>query len=226
MNKIEISIEQFLRFPSIKPGIVHRHKNMVYKYSPNSLEIVVAIEAYRKEEVLKHISIPKAYLFSKKTYFGYTMEYYKKLKNINSALDLGIIKDVEVYALELLEIIKKLNSLNLCYWDFHNSNILSDEFGHPFIIDIDDINYIPTHEDLHYQRQFLTEFLLNLYLKKAKNTIGYYKDESIQKYFTPNTLKYLDNLGNLGLDVPDLPYCIIEELTDKEKTDMIKSKII
>lgn len=226
MNKIEISIERFLRFPPLKPGIVHRHKNMVYKYSPNSLEIITAIENYRKEEVFKHMSTPKAYLFSKKTYFGYTMEYYKKLKKINSALNLGIIKDIEIYVLELLEIIEKLNSLNLCYWDFHNSNILSDEFGHPFIIDIDDMNYIPTHEDLHYQRQFLTEFLLNLYLEKNKDTISYYKEASIQKHFTSKTLRYLENLGNLGLDVPDLPYCIIEELSDKEKRDMIKSKII
>ena len=226
MNKIEISYARFLSFPALKNGVIHRHNGKLYKRSPESWAIVTAIEKYQKDPEFKSISVPKAYLFDKKVYFGYVMEYYKNLNKIKKAMELGIINDLEKYALELLSIIEKLNDLNMCYWDFHRGNILADEKGQPFIIDIDDINYLPSFEELHYQRQFLTEFLLNLYFDNNKSVASYPKIPIVQKCFSPKALAYLNKLGNLGENVPELPYCIIEELKDKEKRDMIKSKII
>lgn len=226
MEKIDINLNSFMKLKPIKETVVHIHKNQIYKRSPESLHIVSAIDSFRKEPVFKHISVPEAYLYDKNIYFGYVMKYYKKLKQVNEAIKKGIIKDVEKYALELLTIIEELNRLNLCYWDFHFENVLSDKNGHPFILDIDDMEYYPSNEDLHSQREYLTEFLLCIYLDKKRSVHRFAREEAIQKYFRSKTLAYIDSLGNLQHPAPDLPYCIIEELQDIDKREMIKSKII
>ena len=87
------------------------------------------------------------------------------------------------------------------------------------------MEYFPSNEDLHNQREYLTEFLLCIYLNQRKSVHAFARQEVIQKYFKDKTLMYIDSLGNLANQAPELPYCIIEELHDKEKRDMIKSKI-
>lgn len=225
MERIDINMDAFMKMHQIKPTIVHLHKNRIYKRSPETLPLVNVIDSLRNEPPFKHIAIPEAYLYDKETYFGYVMKYYKKLKEVNEAIKKGIIKDIEKFAIELLQIIEELNKLNLCYWDFHFENILSNKQGHPFILDIDDMEYFPSNEDLHNQREYLTEFLLCIYLGKRKSVHAFARQEAIQKYFKDKTLMYIDSLGDLGRKAPDLPYCIIEELQNKDKRDMIKSKI-
>lgn len=226
MEKIDISMDKFMKMKKIKPKVIHLYMGKIYKHSPNSLSIIETIDALRTESVFKHISTPEAYLYDKQKYFGYIMKYYKKLKQIKEAEEKGEIRNIEKFAIELLLIIEELNKLNLCYWDFHSQNILSDKEGHPFILDIDDMDYYPTDEDLHNQRECLTEFLLYLYLDTDKPVHSFLKDEVIQQSFGTKTLTYIDTLGDLNKTPPELPYCIIEELRDKEKRDMIKSKII
>lgn len=225
MERIDINMDAFMKMHQIKPTVVHLHKNKIYKRSPDTLPLINVIDSLRNEQPFKHISIPEAYLYEKETYFGYIMKYYKKLKQVNTAIKKGIIKDIEKFALELLQIVDELNKLDLCYWDFHFENILSDKQGHPFILDLDDMEYFPSNEDLHNQREYLTEFLLCIYLEKRKSVHAFARQEAIQKYFSDKTLMYIDSLGNLGVEAPELPYCIIEELQDQEKRDMIKSKI-
>lgn len=226
MEKIDINIGAFMKMKQIKPTVIHLHRNKIYKRSPESLPIIETIDSFRNQPVFKNTSLPEAYLYDKKGYFGYIMKYYKKLKQVDEALKKGIIKDIETFSLELLQIIDELNKLNLCYWDFHFENILSDSKGHPFILDLDDIDYFPSNEDLHNQREYLSEFLLCIYLEKRRSIHRFAREDVIQKYFSTKTLTYIDTLGDLGKTAPDLPYCIIEELRDKEKRDMIKSKII
>lgn len=226
MEKIQISLDAFNKMKPLKKDIVHLHRNQIYKYSPETLEIVTAIDSFKSNPVFNHIAVPTAYLYDKKTYFGYVMKYYKKLHDVEEAIKKGIIKDIEKYALELLSIIEELNKLNLCYWDFHYQNILSDKKGHPFILDIDDMEYFPSNEDLHCQREYLSEFLLCIYLNQRKSVHAFARQEVIQKYFSDKTLMYIDTLGDLKEDAPQLPYCIIEELHDEDKREMIKSKII
>ena len=225
MDKIQINFDKFSKMKALKKDIVHLHRNKVYKHSPETLEIVTAIDSFRNNPVFQHVALPTAYLYNKKQYFGYIMKYYKKLHDVEEAIKKGIIKDIEKYALELLAIIEELNKLKLCYWDFHHENILSDEQGHPFILDFDDMDYFPSNEDLHNQREYLTEFLLCIYLGKRKSVHSFAREEAIQKYFKEKTLMYIDTLGDLKEPAPDLPYCIIEELHNEDKRDMIKSKI-
>lgn len=225
MDRIQINLDKFNKMKHLKKDIVHLHQNKIYKYSPESFEIVTTIDSFKSNPVFKSISVPTAYLYDKKRYFGYIMKYYQKLHQVEQAIQQGIIKDIEKYALELLSIIDELNKLNLYYWDFHYKNILSDSKGHPFILDIDDMEYLPSNEDLHSQREYLAEFLLNIYLNQRKSIHALARQDAIQKYFKDQTLTYIDTLGNLGKEAPELPYCIIEELHDIEKRDMIKSKL-
>ena len=226
MERIDINMESFMKMKQLKPTVIHIYKNKIYKRSPESLPIIETIDSLRHQPVFKQIAIPEAYLYDKKTYFGYVMQYYKKLHDVEEAIKKGIIKDIEKYALELLSIIEELNKLNLCYWDFHYQNILSDKKGHPFILDIDDMEFFPSNEDLHSQREYLSEFLLCIYLNQRKSVLAFARQEAIQKYFSDKTLMYIDTLGDLKEEAPPLPYCIIEELHDEDKREMIKSKII
>ena len=225
MDRIKISMKKFNRMRPIKQGIVHYKNDKIYKHSPRTFDIVNAIDTLQDQEVFKYISVPTAYLYYKKKYFGYVMNYYKKLKQVEEAIKKGIIKDIEKYSLELLSIIEELNKLHLCYWDFHEENILSDEKGHPFILDIDDMEYLPSHEDLHNQREYLAEFLLCIYLNKRKSIHSFARETIIKQTFKDKTLMYIDSLGDLKEPVPELPYCIIEELQDIEKRELIKSNI-
>ena len=40
-----------------------------------------------------------------------------------------------------------------------------------------------------------------------------------------STRKYIDTLGNLSKPIPELPYCIVEELKDEEKISLIKTQL-
>lgn len=226
MEKISINLDTFDKMRPIKKSVVHLYRNQIYKHSPESLEVVKAIESYQSKPVLKHLSVPIAYLYDKKAYFGYVMRYYKTLHHVEEAIKKGIIKDIEKYALELLKIIEELNKLGLFYWDFHSENVLVDKKGHPFLLDIDDIELIPTNEDLHSQREYLTEFLLCIYLNKRKSVHSFAREKIIQNTFKDSTLMYIDTLGDLKEPAPELPYCIIEELQNEERREMIKSKIL
>ena len=225
MERIDINLDVFNKMKPLKKNVVHIHQNKLYKYSPESLNIVRTIDEFSSNPVFKSIAIPQAYLYDKQKYFGYIMKYYKKIYQVEQAIQNGLIKDIEKYALELLSIIEELNKLNLCYWDFHCGNILSNNKGHPFILDVDDMEYFPTNEDLHSQREYLSEFLLVIYLGKRKSIHSFAREDIIQKYFKNSTLEYLDTLGDLKEPVPRLPYCIIEELSDIDKRETIKSKI-
>jgi len=225
MDKIQITLQEFNQMNRLKDGVVHYKRDKIYKHSPSTLKIVKTIDSLGNQPVFQNIATPTAYLYNKKRYFGYVMKYYKKLKQVQEAIEKGIIEDIEKYALELLSIIEKLNKLNLCYWDFHDENILVDEQGNPYILDIDDMDYMPSKEDLHNQREYLTEFLLTIYLNKYKSVHAFANTEAIQYAFSDKSLNYIYSLGNLGKPVPELPYIIIKELKDKEKRDMIKSRI-
>lgn len=225
METIEISKKQFLSLPVMKKGVVHINKHQLYKYSPDSINIIDEIDSKRHYRVMKHLSVPQAYLYYKKQYFGFSMKYYKKLKQIKDCLDRNIIKSLDNYIIELLKIIEELNSLNLIYWDFHERNILADANGNPFLVDIDSMSNLPTSEELHYQQEYFTEFLLNLYIEKRKSVVGYLKTPSFKHYFSDKSIKYFEDIINLGSQTPDLPYCILEDLKDKEKILELKKHI-
>ena len=52
------------------------------------------------------------------------MEFNNKISLIKDAIYKGVIIDLNKFLLELLNIIEKLNSLNLCYWDFHQKTYM------------------------------------------------------------------------------------------------------
>ena len=109
METIQISFDTFDKMKHLKTGIVHLHHKQVYKYSPETKDLITAIDSLKDQPVFQHIAIPTAYLYNKKEYFGYVMKYYKKLHQVEEAIKKGIIKDIEKYALELLSIIEESN---------------------------------------------------------------------------------------------------------------------
>ena len=224
MNIIEITPERFLTFPPVKPGVVHRHKKQLYKYSPASQNIITTIDKYKHEEVMKQVISPTAMLYHQKRYFGYTMEYYKKLKKIREALKSGRIKDLNEYLLNLFAILEKLNELKLIYCDIHDNNVLVDEKGKPFLIDIDDIVTIPSIEEFYQQSQYLTEFILNIYLEEYKTLRMRIGDKEVRSIFSEKAIAYMENLTVIANPIPELPYLLLEELKDEEKVLKLKSK--
>lgn len=225
METIQTDYETFMAYTPIKPGIVHLHQGLVYKNSPNSYEIVTAIEQSKTNPVFQHFSIPLAYLYIEDLYFGYIYQFNNQLHQVEDAEFLKIIKNTEDFAIKLISIIENLNSLNMCYWDFHRNNIFSDNFGNPFIIDYDDMKVSPNAVNKYHQAKYLTEYLLNLYLKQEKTLSQFLREPMIQRYFSDKTLEYIRNLISRTGECNELPYCIIDELSNPIKREVIKSRI-
>lgn len=227
MQEIEITRKKFNSYKKIVYGVVHHDDTNIYKYSPASWPIMTTIEKYSSEECLKNIAVPKAYLMCQKKFFGFVMEYNKTLTKIKEAIQTKKIKNIEIYAMKLLEIIENLNQIGIHYWDFHSNNVLVNNEGEPFLVDIDGAEYIQDLQDLHNQREYLTEFLINIYLDK-EDLFFIHKpkwDWIGRKYMSESTRKYIDTLGNLSKPIPELPYCIVEELKDEEKISLIKTQL-
>lgn len=225
MENIQMNLEEFLSLNKLKPGVVHFRDGIVYKNSPNSKEVVELIEQTKTHPVMKHISLPTAKIFIDDFYFGYTYKFNSKIRQVIDALFLGIIPDEEKFALELIDIIEKFNELGLCYWDFHKNNIFSDESGHPYLIDIDDIRLNQTELDRYLQIKYLTEFILDTYLETDKTLQQLLRDPVIKKYFSIKTINYIESLIKRTEKTFDLPYIVIEELSNPHKRELIKSNI-
>lgn len=225
MERKEITYDEFMSYPKIKPGVVHIHEGIVYKHSPNSFEIISEIDRTKGNPLMKSISIPTHYLYTKEDYFGFTYQFNRDLHLIEDALYLGIIKDINTFISELLKIIEKLNKMNMCYWDFHRKNIYSNNEGNPFMIDVDDIKLNPKELNLYHQAKYLTEFILNIYLNQEKTVPEFRRNFAIQTYLSTESLAYLDSIVKRNGNRVELPYIIIDELSNPLKRELIKSKI-
>lgn len=120
---------------------------------------------------LKQLAKPINFLELEREYYGYTMLYYKKIKQVTDAIKAGIIKNLGEYFDELFMIVTKLNTLKLIYWDFHENNIYTDAKGKPFILDLDDITDEDSEENLLEQKEYLTEFMLGTSCNQRKSKI-------------------------------------------------------
>lgn len=225
MEEIQIDIDKFMSFQQIKPGIVHLHEGMIYKHSQGTEKLVTAIEKTKAHPVMKHITIPEAKLFIEDFYFGYAYQFKNKLRQVLDALYLGIIPNEESFVLELINIIEELNKLGFCYWDFHRNNIFSDEEGHPFLLDIDDIRTKTTGVNRYHQIKYLTEFILNIYLDTDKTLSQLMQQPFFRKYITENTITYIESLIKRNGNINELPFCIIEELSNPYKKELLKTII-
>ena len=57
MEKIQISLDAFNKMKPIKKSVVHLYRNQLYKYSPETLEIVTAIDSFKTNPVFHHIDV-------------------------------------------------------------------------------------------------------------------------------------------------------------------------
>lgn len=225
MKKRQITYDEFLSFTPIKLGIVHIHQGLVYKHSPNSKEIVSAIEETKANPVFRYISTPKSILMIEDFYFGFTTKFRNDLHIVEDAEYLRIIKDINEFIRKLINIIEELNKMNFCYWDFHQNNIFSDLKGDPFILDIDDMKVNPTELNLYHQVKYLTEFILNILLSQEKTMQQYARSEILEKYLSKESINYIRSLINRTGVKTVLPYQLVEELSNPYKRELIKSKI-
>ena len=106
------------------------------------------------------------------------------------------------------------------------SNILVDEKGKPFLIDIDDIVTIPSIEEFYQQSQYLTEFILNIYLEEYQTLRMRIGDKEIRRIFSEKAIAYMENLTVIANPIPNLPYILLDELKDEEKVLKLKKQII
>ncbi len=219
-----ITKERFLSFRPLKQDIVHVYRNQVYKYDDASKDIVLKLNEHRDDPEFKKILIPDTLLYERiseeeLSYFGYKAKYYRRAKKVLQAVKSGKI-NIDTYFLELLQFIDLLNKNGILYWDFHDKNILVLD-GHPFILDIDDICLTADADDETCQREYLTEFILNMYFEQFRSIIGYKNDTAVRNAFSR---EFTDYLAYTLYRSPEhiLPYKILEELQDKDKVAYVK----
>ena len=225
MKRIQLDIDEFMSFKQIKPGVVHLHNGMIYKHSHSSEKLVTALDMTKAHPVMKNITIPEAKLYIDNFYFGYAYQFNNKLRQVLDALFLGIIPNEETFILELINIIEELNKLGFCYWDFHKNNIFSDAEGHPFLLDIDDIRTQENNVNRYHQIKYLTEFILNIYLDTDKTLSQLMQQPAIRKYLKDSTIAYIESLIKRNGNINELPFCIIEELSNPYRKELIKTSI-
>lgn len=225
MREIEITYDTFYSFKPLQKDSVRKKGRYVYKYAPLSESTISRIYANTDAKVFKSFSTPVAKLKCNGTYFGYIM-YFRRVKKINEAIKKGNINQLSNFLIELIQIIEELNQMDLTYWDFHSNNILVNKQGHPFIMDIDDIEYKATKELLYRQIEYLIEFILNMMLNNNMSLQKVLKSEILNGIIAKDTLSYIKNIFNQDQTQSlILPYNLVEELRDKDKIRTLKRRI-
>lgn len=222
MSIITITKKELSKMTDLNNGNVYLKGNTIYKCDKESEQIIKKIHKLSNHPYLKQLAKPIDFLELEQEYIGYTMEYYKNIQNINVAIKKGIVKNLGDYFNELFMIIIKLNILKLIYWDFHEGNILADEKGQPFIIDLDDISEEDSHENLIEQKEYLTEFLLGTFLGEYKGFPAYFRTDAFKQILNKEANEYLDSIYNHDILLTDMPYTVLTELEDQEKTTALK----
>lgn len=222
METIEITREQLSKMKNLKAGIVLQKDGIIYKYDPDSKHIIQKISDLGNHPYLKQLAKPINFLELEREYYGYTMLYYKKIKQVTDAIKAGIIKNLGDYFDELFMIVTKLNTLKLIYWDFHENNIYADAKGKPFILDLDDITDEDSAENLLEQKEYLTEFMLGTYFGKYRGFHWYFGTNAFKNILNNEANEYLEMLREGDLSLTDMPYCVLTELEDQDKTNALK----
>lgn len=222
MKIINITNEQLQKMHILKEDNVFLDSDIVYKIDSESEEIIKKIISLGNHPSLTQLAKPIDILQSQKQYLGYTMQYYKNLQELNQALKNGTIKKLGDYFDELFKITTKLNLLKLIYWDFHDKNILVDKNGKPFIIDLDDITDEISDENLIEQKEYLCEFLIGTYIKKYKGFCTFFRTDAFNKILNKEANEYLEGIYQRDYSIIDMPYAVLTELEDPEKTNALK----
>jgi hypothetical protein len=222
MRIINITEEEISKMRILKEDNVFLKGNYVYKKDTESEEIIKKIIELGNHPALDQLSKPQAILEMQKEYYGYVMKYYKALKNVNDAIKQGIITNLGDYFNELFMIVTKLNLINLIYWDFHEGNILCDKNGKPFIIDLDDISDETSDENLIEQKEYLLEFLLGTFLGQYRGYPVYFRNSALKDILNKEANEYLEGIYNRDMSIKDMPYSVLTELEDNDKTNALK----
>lgn len=222
MSIIKITREELWEMEDIYNSNVYLKNGIIYKCDTESEQVIKKIHQLGNHPYLKQIVKPIDFLELEKEYFGYTMLYYNTIKKVNEAIKQGTIKNLGDFFDELFMIITKLNTLKLIYWDFHENNIFSDENGHPFIIDLDDIEQEPSDTNLLEQKEYLTEFLLGTYTEQYHGYYWYFKTTALKDILNKEANEYLEMIRNGDPTVKEMPYSVLTELEDQDKTNALK----
>lgn len=222
MRIINITEEEIAKTKVLKEDNVFLKGNFVYKRDSESEEIIKKIIELGNNPALDQLSKPLAILELQKQYYGYVMKYYKALQNVNDAIKNGTIKNLGDYFNELFMIVTKLNIIKLIYWDFHEGNILVDKNGKPFIIDLDDISDEDSDDNLLEQKEYLSEFLLGTYLGQYKGFPAYFRNNALRDILNSEANEYLEGIYNRDMSIKDMPFVVLTELEDQDKTNALK----
>lgn len=222
MRIINITEEEIAKMKVLKEDNVFLKGNFVYKRDSESEEIIKKIIELGNNPALDQLSKPLAILELQKQYYGYVMKYYKALQNVNDSIKNGTIKNLGDYFNELFMIVTKLNIIKLIYWDFHEGNILVDKNGKPFIIDLDDISDEDSDENLLEQKEYLSEFLLGTYLGQYKGFPAYFRNNALRDILNNEANEYLEGIYNRDMSIKDMPFVVLTELEDQDKTNALK----
>lgn len=222
MKIINITQKDISKLHMLKDDNVFLKGNYVYKKDNESEEIIKKIIELGNHPALNQLSKPIAILELEKEYYGYVMKYYKTLKNVNEAIKQGIITNLGDYFNDLFMIVTKLNLINLIYWDFHEGNILCDKNGKPFIIDLDDISDEASDENLLEQKEYLLEFLLGTFLGQYRGYPVYFRNNALQDILNKEANEYLKGIYNRDMTIKEMPFAVLTELEDEDKTNALK----
>lgn len=219
LNSLGIEIDRNIR----------KTKNFVYKYSPNSQEVALKIDRMIEETNASFIVRPLSFWYRQNNYMGYMYRYQEQLRLIQSLLKDKTFSKTE-FLNQIISCLAKLYDNELCYYDIHSGNILVDQNGKPFFLDIDGATSLEHKMYIAKQSERFVKFIFHLYssfsIYLTNNGIeDLIYSKELDKIFQPHTVEYIkEALSGVGVNLT-YPFSLIDELENKSKAEALEEVI-
>lgn len=225
MITVKIDINELRQFKNLKDKLVFQKDDKVYKIAQNTKNIVSILDVLRNEPTFKSIILPEGTMINQKDdrYLGYITPYLSNLSSIDEITDYK--KKLE-FLNKCIELVNKINSFQLTYWDFHEGNVKKDQNGNPFLLDFDDMIINPNETDILDQNDYLAMFIFGeLVIRSEALYYAIQNMNGIDKILKRSTLESLRNLGDKDPLSKEAHLDLFEELKDYDKVLALKQKL-
>lgn len=212
-----------------------------YKFSPDSLEIIKALNERKKNLTSDICVIPEIACYNSfENYFGHASRLARGYKTLVDTLNNGELKITNEGILkEVKETMDELERIGFLYYDIHDRNILVKD-NKIKIIDFDDVYDLESDElfqtDIEvkkvYQMCNIADLMLELYLFYEHSfptfiPIKLLTNSKTKELVSKEFIEYLHLVNEVDLCVKDIPYePFMEELKDTEKADELRKILL
>lgn len=185
-----------------------RVRNSLFKYSPDSKELLDIIYKSRKKLPYQNLALPVAYLYYLEKYVGYSMHNFKDFLTLNESLINHIIVDKTKIINKIISAVESLYQIGIIYYDLHHYNILiKDDMIK--LVDLDGAMFKDHTEYRIYALRNLLSLILEINIGFNVANQNYFKclgeQIAFNDLYSPEVSEYLTAIFHYNNDVTSVP---------------------